>query len=70
METCGHCKIFNLECDKFFTQYNGELILNKIKVNEANDLLKKYSIDGFPTILLIDEHDNTKTFVDKRTVAV
>ena len=68
METCSHCKRFNPEWGKFSREYNGELTLKKIEANEAGDLLQKYKITGFPTILLIDEYDNTKAFTGNRNV--
>ena len=67
METCSHCKNFNPIWDDFASTYNGNIALNKIEANDAGDDLQKYNIDGFPTVLLIDEAGQTKTFYGPRT---
>ena len=41
----------------------------KVERKEAGDDLEKYKIKGFPSILLIDEQDNTKEFDGDRTVS-
>tara|TARA_B100000927_G_C16295336_1_gene401238 strand:- start:57 stop:473 length:417 start_codon:yes stop_codon:yes gene_type:complete len=69
MDTCGHCKKFNPEWDKFASNYNGPLEIKKIERKEAKEDLEKYQIKGFPSILLIDEQDNTKEFEGDRTAA-
>ena len=68
MNTCGHCKKFNPEWDKFALSYNGPLEIKKVERNEAGSALEKYKIKGFPTILLIYGEDNTKEFDGDRTV--
>uniref|UniRef100_A0A6C0KER5 Thioredoxin domain-containing protein n=1 Tax=viral metagenome TaxID=1070528 RepID=A0A6C0KER5_9ZZZZ len=68
MNTCGHCKKFNPEWDKFAASYNGPIEIKKVERKEAGDDLEKYKIQGFPSILLIDEQDNTKEFDGDRTV--
>ncbi len=68
MNTCGHCKKFNPEWDKFALSYNGPLEIKKVERKEAGSDLEKYKIKGFPTILLIDGEDNTKEFDGDRTV--
>jgi len=69
MDTCGYCKKFNPEWDKFASSYKGPIELQKIERKEAGDSLEKYKIQGFPSILLIDEQDNTKEFDGDRTVS-
>ena len=69
MDTCGHCKKFNPEWDKFAASYKGPLEVKKVERKEAGDDLEKYKIKGFPSILLIDEQDNTKEFEGDRTVS-
>ena len=68
MDTCGHCKKFNPEWDKFASNYNGPLEIKKVERKNAGEDLEKYKIKGFPSILLIDEQDNTKEFDGDRTV--
>ena len=62
MDTCGHCKRFNPEWDKFAASYKGPLEIKKVERKEAGADLEKYKIQGFPSILLIDGEDNTKEF--------
>ena len=69
MDTCGHCKRFNPEWDKFAANYDGPLEIKKVERKEAGGDLEKYKIQGFPSILLIDEQDNTKEFDGDRTVS-
>ena len=54
--------------DKFAASYNGPIEIKKVERKEAGDALEKYKIQGFPSILLIDEQDNTKEFEGDRTV--
>tara|TARA_B100000925_G_C21799331_1_gene383935 strand:- start:58 stop:474 length:417 start_codon:yes stop_codon:yes gene_type:complete len=69
MDTCGHCKKFNPEWDKFAASYDGPLEIKKIERKEAGADLEKYKIQGFPSVLLIDDQDNTKEFEGDRTVS-
>ena len=68
MNGCGHCKRFTPVWNEFSGNYNGELKLKKLERNEAGDLLQKYEIKGFPTVLLIDEQGNKKEFQGDRSV--
>jgi len=67
MTSCGHCKKFTPEWDKFASGYNGPLEIKKVERAEAGDDLEKYKIQGFPSILLIDGQDNIKEFDGDRT---
>ena len=67
MDSCGHCKKFTPEWDKFASSYDGPLEIKKVERKEAGDDLEKYKIQGFPSILLIDGQDNTKEFDGDRT---
>ena len=69
MNGCGHCKKFTPVWDEFVEKYNGNLKLKKLERQEAGeDMLKKYQIQGFPTILLLDGQGNKKEFQGDRTV--
>ena len=68
MNGCGHCKRFSPVWQEFSDNYKGDLKLKKLERNEAGDLLQKYEIQGFPTILLIDEQGNKKEFQGDRTI--
>ena len=54
----------------FDSYYKGGLKLQKYEREEAGeDMLKKYEVQGFPTILLIDGQGNKKEFQGDRTVS-
>ena len=68
MNGCGHCKRFTPVWNNFSQKYNGELKLKKLESKEAGDLLQKYEVKGFPTVLLIDEQGNKKEFKGDRSI--
>tara|TARA_B000000475_G_C15963731_1_gene434057 strand:- start:750 stop:1166 length:417 start_codon:yes stop_codon:yes gene_type:complete len=68
MNGCGHCKRFTPIWDEFAGKYNGEIKLKKLERNEAGDMLDKYEIQGFPTVLLLDVQGNKKEFQGDRSV--
>ena len=69
MTGCGHCKKFSPVWDEFSSNYKGTLKLQKYEREEAGEeMLKKYQIQGFPTIILIDEQGAHKQFEGDRTV--
>ena len=53
MTTCGYCKKFNPEWDKFVQ--GNHIKTRKIEVNEDQDFMNKHGVTSFPTILLLDE---------------
>lgn len=67
MENCGHCKRFAPEWDTFVQNYTGPVKLRKVEMNEAGDDLEKYNINGFPTILAVDENGDKKDYDGPRT---
>jgi len=67
MNNCGHCKTFTPEWDKFVKTYTGPVTLKKVEASEAGDDLKKYNIQGFPTVLFLDDAGNSKTYEGPRT---
>ena len=67
MENCGHCKRFNPEWDTFVQNYTGPVKLRKVEMNEAGDDLEKYNINGFPTIIAVDENGDKKDYDGPRT---
>ena len=69
MNGCGHCKRFAPIWDDFSGKYNGDIKLKKLERNEAGDMLDKYQIQGFPTILLLDEQGNKKVFEGERSIS-
>jgi len=67
MDGCGHCNKFNPEWEKFVDSYNGPIKLKKVEMKNASSDLKKYNIQGFPTILFLDETGNSKFYEGPRT---
>ena len=68
MEECGHCKKFTPEWEKFVQGYKGDLKIQKLERKEAGEgMLQKYKIQGFPTVLLIDENGQKKAYEGERT---
>ena len=67
MTNCGHCKTFTPQWDAFVKAYKGPIKLKKVEMNDAGDDLKKYNINGFPTVLIIDENGKTQTYDGPRT---
>jgi len=55
---CGHCHEFMPTFEKLKREYVNSDKLNLVKVSDKNtDLIKKYDIDGYPTIKLYDGND-------------
>jgi len=46
---CGHCKAAMGEFEKAVSSSNGKVIL--VNGDENRDLMKKYGVQGFPTIM-------------------
>ena len=69
MNGCPHCDKFSPTWDSFKQSYNGNVQLLKKERGEAGNELSKYNVRGFPTVILVDENDNTKEFQGPRTVS-
>tara|TARA_X000000368_G_scaffold224144_1_gene176927 strand:- start:353 stop:775 length:423 start_codon:yes stop_codon:yes gene_type:complete len=70
MNGCGHCEKFTPTWDSFTNQYKGPLTLKKMERKEAGEnTLKKYNVQGFPTVIMIDENGNGKPFNGDRTIS-
>ena len=67
MTNCGHCKTFAPEWEKFVKSYNGPVKLKKVEASEAGNDLEKYKIQGFPTILFLDNEGNSNIYEGDRT---
>ena len=57
MDGCGHCKDFSPIWDEFTKSYKGKVKFQKINMKDAEEDLKKYDIDGFPTVVIIDNNN-------------
>jgi thioredoxin-like negative regulator of GroEL len=67
MEQCGHCKRFSPEWDNFTQNYTGPVRLRKVEMNNAGDDLRKYNINGFPTVLLVNDNGESQQYEGPRT---
>jgi len=67
MTNCGHCTRFTPEWDEFVKTYTGPVKLKKVEASEAGNDLKKYNIQGFPTILFLDDEGNNEIYEGPRT---
>jgi len=67
MTNCGHCKSFTPEWDEFVKTYTGHVTLKKVEASEAGDALEKYNIQGFPTVLFLDDAGNSQIYEGPRT---
>ena len=56
MNGCPHCDSFSPIWDDF--KQTSPLPTHKIECADAGEMLKKYNISGFPTILLLDKNNN------------
>jgi thiol-disulfide isomerase/thioredoxin len=57
-KNCGHCKKMMPEWNKFQSNYKGNINVSKIEKDENPALIKKLSITGYPTVLLLDDNNN------------
>ncbi len=51
---CPHCKTMMGDWDKFAAENKSSVKAIKVNSDEQPDLVKEYSVQGFPTILLLD----------------
>ena len=68
MDGCGHCKKFTPVWERFTSQYKGNVQLEKLERKEAGNMLEKYNVQGFPTVIKIDDQGQHKEFDGERTV--
>ena len=68
MNGCPHCDSFSPIWDEF--KQTSKLPTHKIESADAGEMMSKYKISGFPTILLLDENNNKlKELEGPRTIA-
>tara|TARA_B100000902_G_C27309253_1_gene917371 strand:+ start:3033 stop:3389 length:357 start_codon:yes stop_codon:yes gene_type:complete len=69
MNGCGHCKNFSPIWEEFTSNYKGPVKLQKMeRVEAGDDLLKKYGVGGFPTVVKVDANGKYETFNGERTI--
>ena len=56
MEGCGHCKKLMPEWDKFAEMNNTSIVTKSVEKDDDRALVKRYGVEGFPTILLLDSN--------------
>ena len=68
MNGCGHCDKLMPDWDKFARENKTDILTKKVEVGEDSSLMKKYNVEGFPTILLLgsngkklDTYDGPRT---------
>lgn len=68
MNGCPHCDSFSPIWDEF--KQTSKLPTHKIESADAGEMMSKYKISGFPTIILLDENNNKlKELEGPRTIA-
>lgn len=68
MDGCGHCKTFTPVWNQFTQSYSGSVKFNKVNMKDAGNDLKKYNVEGFPTVVVIDSAGNYEHYDGPRTV--
>ena len=68
MNNCGHCKKMMPEWEKCKKQNNTGIKIVDYEMNttKGKDLVKKHNINGFPTILLIENGKKLDTYDGER----
>ena len=66
---CGHCKSMKTEWDKASNKVDGKMV--KINLGDREDskvgeISEKYNIEGFPTILLLDNGEIKQNYEEDR----
>ena len=56
MEGCGHCEKLMPEWDKFTKMNNTSITTKAVEKDDDRALVKRYGVEGFPTILLLDSN--------------
>ena len=49
---CGPCRAIGPVVDELAQEYNGEVVIGKINVDEEGELSRKYIVMSIPTIML------------------
>jgi thiol-disulfide isomerase/thioredoxin len=68
MNECGHCQRFNPIWSDFVKKYQGNVQLIKVERKQAKKELKVYKVEGFPTVVLVDDEGKHKTYNGPRNV--
>ena len=60
MDGCGWCDKFNPTWLKLVKEFKSKLSMKKVNGPENSDLLKKYDIQSFPSIVLVSGQEHQK----------
>tara|TARA_B100000989_G_C19433310_1_gene424028 strand:+ start:297 stop:737 length:441 start_codon:yes stop_codon:yes gene_type:complete len=68
MDGCGHCKNMMPEWEKALKKNNTNIKMRKVEKdeNDGPDLCKRYKINGFPTIILLNAGNKVKEYDGER----
>jgi len=68
---CGHCKSIMPIWDRFSDENQGKtnVHLSKVDCEDNPNMAKKYNIEGFPTILYLENGDIREVYTGSRTLA-
>ena len=72
MKGCGHCKSMRGEWDKFASNHDASSTGVKTSIVDSNskpELVKKYNVTGYPTLLMIKDNAIVKSFEGERTAS-
>jgi thiol-disulfide isomerase/thioredoxin len=65
---CGHCKNMMPEWNKFQSSFKGKAIkVSKVEKDENPKAMEKLGIQGFPTIMLLNNGKKVKDYSGERT---
>jgi len=69
MKGCGHCVEFQPIWDLFVSNHgNNEFVeLKQVKYDEKPEIVKQYDVQGFPTILGLENGEKVREFSGART---
>jgi len=62
-EWCGPCRMVAPILDELATEYDGQVIIGKVNVDENQQLALDYRITGIPTLLLFKQGQVEETIV-------
>lgn len=69
MNGCGHCDKMKPEWNKFKSSYSGDCELKEIEQAQMTDQQKEW-VQGFPTLVLVENGKVLKTFEGERKASV
>ena len=67
---CGHCKKMMPEWQRFvkLNANNSKVKIETVEKDDAPELIQKYNVQGFPTIIAINDGKKVKEFEGERNV--